>query len=56
MHVIPLSNLLVSGAFFLVMLVWAVIARTGWIALRTGRAQGPISRLHPLLGIATCIA
>ena len=56
MHVIPLSNLLVSGAFFLVMLIWAVIARTGWIALRTGRAQGPISRLHPLLGIATAIA
>ena len=56
MHVIPLPNLLVSGAFFLVMLIWAVIARTGWIALRTGRAQGPLSRLHPLLGIATSIA
>ena len=56
MHIIPLSNLLVSAAFFLVMLVWGVIARTGWIALRTGRAEGPLSRLHPLLGIATCVA
>lgn len=53
---IPLPNLLLGGVLFLVMLVWGVIARGGWIALETGRARGPISRLYPQLGIAVTIA
>lgn len=53
---IPLSNLILGGILFLVMLIWGVIARQGWITLHAGRARGPISRLHPLLGIAATIA
>lgn len=53
---IPLPNLLLGGALFLVMLIWGVIARSGWMALQSGRERGPISRLYPQLGIAVTIA
>ncbi|MFP6663002.1 MAG: ATP-binding protein [Deltaproteobacteria bacterium] len=56
MTTIPFSNLVLGGVLFLIMLIWGVIARQGWIALQTGRAHGPIARLHSLLGIAVSIA
>src|SRR5262245_22327958 len=49
-------NLVVAAACFLLTIVWAVLAESGWRGLRSGRHRGPISRLQPSLTSAVALA
>jgi signal transduction histidine kinase len=53
---VPWPRLLVGGACLFLTIVWAVLAESGWRALRSGRHRGPISRLHPFLTSGVALA
>lgn len=56
MTAVPWQHLAIAGACFLLTVVWAVLAESGWRALRSGRHRGPISRLQPPLTTAVALA